>query len=250
MEKDFIFGIHPVMEAVEAGKTFDKVFVQNGLLGDNVKELKIKLGKAGIHINYVPAEKLNRLTRKNHQGVCAFLSPVQFHRIEDVVPQLFETGKMPFILILDRLTDVRNFGAICRTAEIVGIDAVVIPDSGAAPVSSDSIKTSAGAVFNLKICKEKSLSKVVEFLQYSGIQVICATEKTEETIYDSELLLPLAVVMGSEETGISKEILQKANARLKLPIFGKTGSLNVSVACGAFLYEIVRQNFTTLKENS
>ncbi|MDR3273271.1 MAG: 23S rRNA (guanosine(2251)-2'-O)-methyltransferase RlmB [Flavobacteriaceae bacterium] len=250
MEKDFIFGIHPIMEALEAGKTFDKVFVQNGLLGDNVKELKIRLGKEGIHINYVPVEKLNRLTRKNHQGVCAFLSPVQFYRTEDIVPQLFEAGKIPFILILDRLTDVRNFGAICRTAEIVGVDVVVIPDTGAAPVNADSIKTSAGAVYNLKICKEKNLSKVVEFLQHSGIKVVCATEKTEEIIYESTLSVPLAVVMGNEETGISKEILQKADARLKLPIFGKTGSLNVSVACGAFLYEIVRQNFTTFKENS
>ncbi|MDR2122794.1 MAG: 23S rRNA (guanosine(2251)-2'-O)-methyltransferase RlmB [Flavobacteriaceae bacterium] len=247
MEKDFIFGIHPVMEALEAGKTFDKVFVQNGLLGDNIRILKLKLGKAGIPIKYVPVEKLNRLTRKNHQGVCAFLSPIQFFTIEDVIPQLFEEGKMPFILILDHLTDVRNFGAVCRTAEITGVDAIVIPEEGAAPINSDSIKTSAGAIFNLKICKEKSLIKVLDFLKLSGIKVVCATEKTDKLIYEEELPLPLAVIVGNEEKGISRDLLKNADVKLKLPILGKTDSLNVSVACGAFLYEVVRQNLKSIQ---
>ncbi len=246
MEKDFIFGIHPVMEAIEAGKTFDKVFIQNGLLGENIKTLKMKLSQAGIHIKYVPVEKLNRLTRKNHQGVCAFLSPVQFFNIEDLVPQLFEEGKMPFILLLDHLTDVRNFGAICRTAEIVGVDAIVIPDEGTAPINSDSIKTSAGAIFNLKICKEKNLLKVLDFLKLSGIKTVCATEKTDKLIYKEDLSLPLTIIVGNEEKGISKELLKNSDVKLKLPILGKTDSLNVSVACGAFLYEVVRQNLESI----
>ena len=247
MEKDFIFGIHPVMEALDAGKTFDKVFVQNGLLGDNIREVKMKLSQAGIHIKYVPVEKLNRLTRKNHQGICAFLSPVQFYSIEDLIPQFFDEGKMPFILVLDHLTDVRNFGAICRTAEITGVDAIVIPDEGTAPINSDSIKTSAGAIFNLKICKEKNLLKVLEYLKLSGIKTICATEKTEQLIYEEELALPIAIIMGNEEKGISRDLLKNTDAKLKLPMLGKTDSLNVSVACGVFLYEVVRQNFKSIQ---
>lgn len=247
MEKDFIFGIRPVMEALEAGKTFDKVFIQNGLLGDNIKVLKMKFSQAGIRVKYVPIKKLNRLTRKNHQGVCAFLSPVQFFAIEDVIPQLFEDGKMPLVLILDHLTDVRNFGAICRTAEIVGVDVIVIPDEGSAPINSDSIKTSAGAIYNLKICKEKNLLKVLEFLKLSGIKVVSATEKTDTYLYDEVLELPLAVIVGNEEKGISRDLLKNSDAKLKLPIYGKTDSLNVSVACGAFLYEVVRQNLNSNK---
>lgn len=242
MEKDFIFGIYPIIEAIDAGKTIDKVFIQNGLLGDNIKKLKIKLSQAGIYIKYVPIEKLNRLTKKNHQGACAFLSPVQFFSIEDVIPQLFEEGKMPFVLILDHLTDVRNFGAICRTAEITGVDVIVIPEEGSSPINSDSVKTSAGAIFNLKICKEKNLLKVLDYLKLSGIKVVCATEKTDKLIYEENLIPPIAIIVGNEERGISKELLKNADANLKLPILGKIESLNVSVACGVFLYEVVRQN--------
>lgn len=242
MEKDFIFGIHPIIEAIDAGKTIDKVFIQNGLLGDNIKKLKIKLSQAGIYIKYVPIEKLNRLTKKNHQGACAFLSPIQFFSIEDVIPQLFEEGKMPFVLILDHLTDVRNFGAICRTAEITGVDVIVLPEEGCSPINSDSVKTSAGAIFNLKICKEKNLLKVLDYLKLSGIKVVCATEKTDKLIYEENLNPPIAIIVGNEERGISKELLKNADANLKLPILGKIESLNVSVACGVFLYEVVRQN--------
>ena len=166
---DFIFGLRPVIEAIEAGKTIDKIFIQNGLQGDIITELKKLLSKHGIRANYVPVEKLNRFTRKNHQGVVAFISDVAFYKVEDVVPQLFEEGKVPFLLILDRLTDVRNFGAICRTAECVGVDAVIIPDKGAAPINSDAMKTSAGAIYNIKICKEKNLAHTVDYLQQSGI---------------------------------------------------------------------------------
>ncbi len=241
MKDDFIFGLRPVMEAIEAGKTIDKIFLQNGLQGSVIAELKQQLSKHGIRVNYVPIEKLNRFTRKNHQGVVAFISDVAFYSIEDVVPQLFEEGKVPFLLILDRLTDVRNFGAICRTAECVGVDAIIIPDKGSAPINSDAIKTSAGAIYNIKICKEKNLSHAVDFLQQSGISIFASTEKAQKLIYDVDFNEPCAIVMGNEETGISKEVMHHSDEKIKLPIEGKTQSLNVSVACGAVLYEVVRQ---------
>ena len=241
MKNDFIFGVRPVMEAIEAGKTIDKIFLQNGLLGPTIAELKNLLKKHNIRANYVPIEKLNRFTRKNHQGEVAFISDVPFYNITNVLPQIFEDGRTPFILILDRLTDVRNFGAICRTAECVGIDAIIIPEKGAAPINSDAIKTSAGAIYNVKICKEKNLAHTLDFLQQSGLKVYSATEKAEKLVYDVELNIPVAIVMGNEETGISKEVLHRCDEKIKLPIEGKTQSLNVSVACGALLYEAVRQ---------
>ncbi len=241
MKDDFIFGLRPVMEAIEAGKTIDKIFIQNGLQGDIVAELKKQLSKEGIRPNYVPVEKLNRITRKNHQGVVAFTTDITFYKIEDLVPQLFEEGKTPFLLVLDRLTDVRNFGAICRTAECVGVDAIIIPDKGAAPINSDAIKTSAGAIYNVKICKEKNLAHTVDYLQQSGILVFASTEKAQKTVYETDFREPCAIVMGNEETGISKEVLHHSDEKIKLPIEGKTQSLNVSVACGAVLYEVLRQ---------
>ena len=244
---DFIFGLRPVMEALEAGKTIDKIFLQNGLQGDILVELKKLLAKHQIRPNYVPVEKLNRFTRKNHQGVVAFVSDVPFYKIEDVLPQLFEEGKTPFLLILDRLTDVRNFGAICRTAECVGVDAIIIPEKGAAPINSDAIKTSAGALYNIKICKEKNLAHTVDFLQQSGILVYASTEKATKLVYDVSFAEPCAIVMGNEETGISKEVLHHSDEKIKLPIEGKTQSLNVSVACGAVLYEALRQKIALAK---
>lgn len=240
-KEDFIFGLRPVMEAIEAGETIDKIFLQNGLQGQIYADLKKLLGKHGLRANYVPVEKLNRFIRKNHQGVVAFISDVPFHKIEDILPQIFEEGKSPFLLILDRLTDVRNFGAICRTAECVGVDAIIIPEKGAAPINSDAIKTSAGAIYNIKICKEKNLAHTIDFLQQSGVAVFAASEKAQKLIYDVDFTEPCALVMGNEETGISKEVLHHSDEKIKLPIVGKTQSLNVSVACGAILYEAVRQ---------
>ena len=245
MKDDFIFGLRPVIEAIEAGKTVDKIFLQNALQGEIYVELKNLLSKHNIRPNYVPVEKLNRFTRKKHQGVVAFISDVPFEKIEDVLPQLFEEGKTPFLLMLDRLTDVRNFGAICRTAECVGIHAIILPDKGAAPINSDAIKTSAGAIYNVRICKEKNLAHTVDFLQQSGVQVFAATEKADKLIYDVDFSQPCTIVMGNEETGISKEVLHHADEKIKLPIEGKTQSLNVSVACGAILYEAVRQKISS-----
>jgi len=240
-KKNFVFGIRPVIEAIESGKTVDKIFVQNGLQGNLVVELKKLLAIQKLHVNYVPVEKLNRLTRKNHQGVIAFLSEIPFYKIDDVLPQIFENGRNPLILILDRLTDVRNFGAITRSAECTGVDAIIIPERGSAPVNSDAIKSSAGAIYNVKICKEKNLSHVVDFLQQSGVSVISATEKANKIVYHADFSVPVCIVMGNEETGISKEVLHHSDDKIKLPMIGKTGSLNVSVACGAILYEAVRQ---------
>lgn len=241
---DFIFGLRPVMEALEAGKTIDKIFLQNALQGQIYAELKATLAKHKIRANYVPVEKLNRFTRKNHQGVVAFISDVPFYNIENVLPQIFEEGRTPFLLMLDRLTDVRNFGAICRTAECVGIDAIIIPEKGGAPINSDAIKTSAGALYNIKICKEKNLAHTVDFLQQSGVKVFAATEKAQKLIYEVDFSGPSLIVMGNEETGISKEVLHHSDEKIKLPLQGKTQSLNVSVACGAILYEAVRQKLT------
>lgn len=240
-KEDFVFGLRPVIEAIEAGKTIDKVFIQNGLQGSIYADLKVLLAKNKLRPNYVPIEKLNRFTRKNHQGIVAFISDIPFYKIEDLLPQLFEEGKTPFLLMLDRLTDVRNFGAICRTAECVGIDAIIIPEKGAAPINSDAIKTSAGALYNIKICKEKNLAHTVDFLQQSGVQVFASTEKADKLIYDVDFTEPCAIVMGNEETGISKEVMHHSDEKMKLPIEGKTQSLNVSVACGAIMYEAMRQ---------
>ncbi len=240
-KEDMIFGVHPVIEAIESGKTIDKLFIQNQLLGPNVQELKAVLSKYKIRPNYVPVEKLNRLTKKTHQGVVAFIAQVPIYSIEQLLPELLEQGKTPLLLILDRLTDVRNFGAICRTAECVGVDAVIIPEKGGAPISSDSIKTSAGALFNIKICKEKNLAHTVDFLQQNGVLVYAATEKAQKLAYEVDFNEPCALVMGNEESGISKEVLHHADEKIKLPIQGKTQSLNVSVATGAILYEAIRQ---------
>lgn len=241
---DRIFGIRPVIEAIDAGKTIDKLMVQKGLRGETIGELLGIAQEYHIPVQYVPIEKLNRLTRKNHQGVFAFVSPVDFFNIENVLPKIYEEGKTPFLLILDRVSDVRNFGAIARTAECTGVDAIVIPEKGSASVNEDAVKTSVGALYRIPLCKVKSLKETIEFLQLSGIQITCATEKTSNTIYETDFTLPSAIVMGSEEDGVSNEIIRIADNLAKLPMFGEIGSLNVSVACGAFLYEAVRQRMS------
>jgi|SRR5690554_275160 23S rRNA (guanosine2251-2'-O)-methyltransferase len=236
-----IFGLRPIIEAVQAGKTIDKLFVQKGLQGEIFSELRKLINQYDIQVQYVPVEKLNRLTRKNHQGVFAFVSPVEFYRLDNLLPQIYEQGKNPFLLILDRLSDVRNFGAIARTAECVGVDAIIIPHKGAASVNADAVKTSAGALYNIPVCKENNLKKTVRFLQDSGIKIICATEKAKDFVYKADFKPPIAIVMGSEEDGVSDDILRIADENVKLPMSGKTSSLNVSVACGVFLFEAVRQ---------
>lgn len=236
-----IFGLRPVIEAIEAGKTIDKLFIQKGLQSENFSELRKLVTDYEIPAQYVPVEKLNRLTRKNHQGVYAFLSPIDFYQIENLLPQIYEQGKSPFLLILDRVSDVRNFGAIARTAECVGVDAIIIPQKGSASVNADAVKTSTGALYNIPVCKEPNLKKTIQFLQNSGIQIVSATEKAVDYMYEADFTPPTAVVMGSEDDGISNDILKTSDHIVKLPMTGKTSSLNVSVATGVFLYEVVRQ---------
>lgn len=242
MEKEtLIFGIRAIIEAVNSGETIDKVFLQKGLRGELFSELENTLRKASISSSYVPVEKLNRLTKKNHQGAVAKISPIAFHDIDDLVLNVIESGKTPLFLLLDQLSDVRNFGAIIRTAECTGVDGIIIPKSGGAPVNGDTIKTSAGAVFKVPICKVDHIKDALFHLQASGLKLIAATEKTDNTLYDVSFKEPCAIIMGSEGKGVSPSILKLVDAKAKLPLLGEIESLNVSVACGAFLYEVVRQ---------
>ncbi len=236
-----LFGIHAVMEAIKSGKTIDKIFLQKGLQGSLSKELILLLREHKITPNTVPVEKLNKLTHRNHQGVVAFVAPVDFHDLEEVIIRTQEAGKTPLLILLDQLTDARNFGAIIRTAECIGAHGIVIAKTGAAPVSADTVKTSAGAVFNIPICKVDHLKDALFLLQASGIQTVAATEKTEDSIYQVDFKLPSAIIMGSEGKGISPGILKLVDHKAKLPMFGEISSLNVSVAAGVFLYEVVRQ---------
>jgi 23S rRNA (guanosine2251-2'-O)-methyltransferase len=236
-----IFGIRAVIEAVNSGKTIDKVFLQKGLRGELSHELEALLRKASISSSYVPIEKLNRLTNKNHQGVVAKISPIEFYDLEDLIINVIESGKTPLFIMLDQLSDVRNFGAIIRTAECTGVDGIIIQKKGGAPINGDTIKTSAGAVFKIPICKVDHIKDALFHLQASGIKVIAATERTEHVLYDVSFKEPCAIILGSEGKGVSPSVLKLVDAKAKLPMYGDIGSLNVSVACGAFLYEVIRQ---------
>lgn len=240
-ERTTIFGIYPIKEAYNSGIVFDKIFVQKGIESEKILSLIKDLEKANISISTVPFEKMNRLTRGNHQGIVAITSPVAFHSLDEVVEKSLENGKAPLFLILEEITDVRNFGAILRTAECTGVDAVIIQKTGGAPVSGDTVKTSAGAIFKIPICKVEHIKDAIFYLQGSGITTIAATEKTNSEIYSLDLTQPLAIIMGSEGKGISKSVLNLVNERASLPLLGEINSLNVSVACGAFLYEVTRQ---------
>lgn len=240
--KTTIYGIRTIIEAINSGKTIDKVFVQKGLRGDLFHELEKLLRQEGINSSYVPIEKLNRLVRgKNHQGAVAHISPIEFHSLDDLVLNSFESGNPPLFLILDQLSDVRNFGAIVRTAECTGVSGIIIQKKGGAPINSDTIKTSAGAIFNIPICKVDHIKDALYHMQSSGVRVIAATEKADELIYDISFKEPCAIIMGSEGKGINPSVLKLVDEKAKLPILGNISSLNVSVACGAFLYEATRQ---------
>ncbi len=242
MEKETkIYGLRAIIEAVEAENTIDKVFLQKGLSGELYTELEKLLKKQNINVSYVPVEKLNRLTPHNHQGAVANMSPIAFYNLEELITTVKETKENPLFLLLDQLSDVRNFGAIIRTAECTGVDGIIIQKSGAAPINGDTVKTSAGAVFNIPICKVDHIKDAMFYLQASDIKVIAATEKTENTIFDIDFKHGCAIIMGSEDRGINPSILKLVDDKAKLPMYGSIASLNVSVACGAFLYEVVRQ---------
>ena len=236
-----IFGIRAVIEAIKSDKSIDKVFLQNGINNELFSELEQLLRKKSIKASYVPIEKLNRLTDKNHQGVVALVSPEEFYEIEEIIEKVEKLGRKSTYLLLDQISDVRNFGAIIRSAECSGVDAIIIQKKSSAPINGDTIKTSAGAVFNIPICKVDHIKDAVFHLQASGINIVAATEKTNDTVYSVNFKDSCAIIMGAEGKGISPSVLKLADQKAKLPMFGKIESLNVSVACGIFLYELIRQ---------
>ena len=242
MEKNVdIYGIRTVIEAIKSGdKTIDKIFIQIGLTGRLINELEALIRKNKLKSSYVPTQKLNRLSKKNHQGVIARISPIKFYEINQIMEKI-EKKKDALILILDQINDVRNFGAIIRTAEVSGVYAIIIQNKSSAPINADTVKTSAGGVFNVPICKVSHIKDAIYHLKSSKIMVIAASEKAEKNIYDLSLKNSLAIIMGSEERGISSSVLKLSDEIVKLPMFGKIESLNVSVASGIFLYEVIRQ---------
>ena len=235
-----IFGTRAVIEAVLADKQIDRILVKREMSNDLTKELFDTLRGRQIVVQRVPEEKLNRLTRKNHQGVIAFISPIVYQELEQIVPFLYEAGKMPFIVLLDGITDVRNFGAIARTCECAGVDAIVIPQRGSVSVGSDAVKTSAGALLRLPVCKERSILSSVQFLKESGYTVVAATEKGAQPYTGVDYNMPIALVLGSEDEGIQIDVLRQCDELVRIPLRGSIGSLNVSVAAGVLIYEVLR----------
>ena len=236
-----LYGIHPVDEAAEAGKTFDKVWIQTGLRNEALGALVSKLRNLNVPTQYVPKAKLDRLTRKNHQGIVAIISPIEFQNLEWLVPATYESGEIPLFVVLDGVTDVRNFGAICRTAECAGAHGVVIAARGSAAINADAIKTSAGSLMRLPICRVSNLEESLAFLKESGLEIVSCHEEGEEVYSEASLSGPLALVMGSEDRGISSKLLATSTRSIRIPLQGKTSSLNVSVATGIGLFEILRQ---------
>lgn len=236
-----IYGTRAVIEAIVAGKTIEKVMVQSGMNNDLIRELIQVARDHKVHVTFIPPEKFKKISAKNHQGVICVLSAVNYASVENMIDKAFSEGREPFLLLLDRVTDVRNFGAIARTAECAGVDAIVIGEKGNAPITSDAMKTSAGALNHITVCRERDLKKTMKMLRESGIRVVACTEKTDKNIYDINLTGPIAIIMGSEEDGIADTLLRDADDLARIPLHGKIGSLNVSVAAGVAMYEVVRQ---------
>lgn len=240
-EKDMIFGVRAVIEALKTDKEFDKIFIRRDMTNELSRELYAALAGREIPVIKVPVEKLTRLTMKNHQGVIAFITPVTYQHIDDIIPTLYEEGKTPFIVVLDGITDVRNFGAIARTCECAGVHALVIPIRGGASTNADAIKTSAGALLKLPVCRENNLTDTLKYLRQSGLTVVAATEKGVKSYTDVDYNVPLAIVMGAEDFGISPENLRVCDELISIPINGTIQSLNVSVAAGVLIYEALKQ---------
>lgn len=240
-EKDTIFGLRPVIEAIKAGKQIDRLLIRQGLQGPLYHELMIEVKKNNIVYQIVPVERIELITRKNHQGVLAWLSVIEYQHVENLLPMIFEKGEDPLIIALDGVSDVRNFGAIVRTAEGLGAHGIVIPEKGSARITADAVKTSAGALHTFPVCREKSIVKTISYLKESGLKVICAVEKAGVIASEAPLKGPSVLIMGSEDKGISRELIALSDQTIRIPMAGAIGSLNVSVAAGILLYEIVRQ---------
>ena len=240
-EKDCIFGLRPIIEAIEAGKQIDRLLIKQGLQGSLYQELMAKVKTSGISYQIVPVERIELVTRKNHQGVLAWLALIEFQHIANILPSIFEKGEDPLIIALDGVSDVRNFGAIVRSADCLGAHAIIIPEKGSARITADAIKTSAGALHTFPVCREKSIVRAVEYLKESGLRIICADEKRGKFAGDTDMSGPCVLIMGAEDKGISRELNDLADEMVKIPMSGKIGSLNVSVASGILLYEIAKQ---------
>ena len=240
-KENTIFGIRPVIEALKAGKEIEKILIQKGLRGEGFHLLNSLVKELEIPIQFVPIEKLNQITRLNHQGVIAFISEISYQKLESIIPFSYEQGKAPLILILDRITDVRNLGAIARTAECAGVDGLLLPEKGSAQLNAVAIKTSAGALYKLPVSRSPNLKESILFMKNSGLRIIAATEKSSIDYTEADFTKPIALIVGSEEDGVSDEYLKLTDERVRIPLQGEIESLNVSVATGIILYEILRQ---------
>jgi 23S rRNA (guanosine2251-2'-O)-methyltransferase len=239
-----VYGVHPVMEALQSGVEIEKVFIQQNIHGEWLSGLRKMLNEKEIPVQILPAEGLNRLFRGNHQGIAAFVSPVQYQQIEGVLPMIYESGESPLLLVLDRITDVRNLGAIARTAEAAGVHAIILPARGSAQINADAIKTSSGALLKLPLVRSMNLKNTLVYLRDSGVKLIAATEKSNQPAWKFSFAEPLALLLGSEENGVSPEYLKLCHGSAMIPMHGQLASLNVSVAAGMFLYEVIRQRNT------
>ncbi|MDR3127165.1 MAG: 23S rRNA (guanosine(2251)-2'-O)-methyltransferase RlmB [Tannerellaceae bacterium] len=240
-ENEMVFGLRAVIEAIQSGKEIDKILLKKDLQSELSRELSELLRGRFIPVQRVPQERLDRITHKNHQGVIAFVSAVDYQRIEDLIPSIYEQGRDPFIVLLDGVTDVRNFGAIARTCECAGVDAIVIPSTGSVSVTADAMKTSSGALHHLPVCKERTIHGAIRFLRQSGLRVIVASEKASEPYTAVSYTSPIALVLGGEDTGVSAENLRIADHIVRIPQHGVIGSLNVSAAAAVLIYEALRQ---------
>jgi 23S rRNA (guanosine2251-2'-O)-methyltransferase len=239
--EEFIYGLRPLIEAIESGREIERVYIRKNLHGELYQDLTEIIKKRGIPFQLVPVEKLNRITRKNHQGVIAHVSHISYYPIEQVIPGIYEKGEDPLVILLDGVTDVANFGAIARTAECAGVHALIVPSHGAAPVNAISLKTSAGALNMIPVCRVQNIHYTVKFLKNSGLRIVSATSSTEKLFSDTLLTGPLAVIVGSEDKGINAGLLKISDELVRIPLMGKIDSLNVSVATGIIIYEVVRQ---------
>lgn len=238
---EMIYGVHPILEALRNQKELDRILILDGSKSEQLFEIKQLAKEQGIYIQYVPIQKLNKITTKNHQGIIAWLSMVTYHKVEDLLPNIFEKGEEPLFIMLDRVTDVRNMGAIARSAACAGAHAIIIPDKGSARINEDAIKSSAGALMSIPVCREHNLKDTIDYLKDSGITLLACSEKADQNLFDTEISGPLCIIMGSEEEGISPEYMKKADLKVKIPMYGTISSLNVSVAAGIVLFDVLRK---------
>ena len=246
-QNNIIYGFRPVLEAIRSGKTIDKILFQKGLKGELFRELFFIVRQNGIPFQYVPVEKINQFTRANHQGVLAFVSAIEYQDIYSILPSIYEKGKIPFLLILDKITDVRNIGAIARTAECAAVDAIILPLKGGAQLNEDAVKSSAGALHSIPVCRHSNLIEVIQYLQDSGVEVIGVTEKAKHYYFQKDFTQPLCLILGNEYEGIAWDYLRKCTDAVNIPMFGTIESLNVSVAAGIVLFEVAKQRMNNIE---